>query len=131
VSTDKGELYGWGVGKNSRFGINEELVEVPRKVPFNRVVREVSAGNWHTMVIDSVGEVYGVGHNKYGALGIGSFNEAQEFTKAKVPLCKNISCGDGFSLFLTQEGDLYTSGHNSFHGHKTKENINVPTKLKV
>jgi alpha-tubulin suppressor-like RCC1 family protein len=74
VVTEKGELYGWGVGKHSRFGINEELVEFPKKVPFIKPVQYVSAGNWHTLLIDSIGDVYGVGHNKYGALGLGHFN---------------------------------------------------------
>jgi len=76
VATDKGEMYGWGVGKHSRFGINEELVELPRKIPFGKQVRFVATGNWHTLCIDSLGEVYGVGHNKYGALGLGHFNES-------------------------------------------------------
>lgn len=104
VVTDKGELYGWGVGKYCRFGINEELVETPRKLPFTKQARLVSAGNWHTMVIDAAGDVYGVGHNKYGALGLGHFNEATEFAKSKIGPCKQVACGDGFSLYLTIDG---------------------------
>lgn len=131
VVTDKGELYGWGSCKYCRFGINEELVEFPRKIPFTKQVRSVSAGNWHTLCVDSVGDVYGVGHNKYGALGLGHFNEATEFSKSQIGQCKKVACGDGFSLYLTVEGDLYSSGHNSYHGHRSKENIHTPTKLKL
>lgn len=83
------------------------------------------------MVIDASGEVYGVGHNKYGALGVGHFNEVHELTKSKIPACSSVAAGDGFSLFLTLESDLYSSGHNSFHGHKTKDNLHTPTKIKV
>lgn len=131
VLTNKGEMYGWGTGKHCRFGINEELVELPKKIPFNKQVKFVAAGNWHTLCIDVAGDVYGVGHNKYGALGLGHFNEAAEFTKSKIGPCSKLACGDGFSIFLSTEGELYTSGHHSYHGHHTKDNIHTPTKLKL
>lgn len=33
----------------------------------------MSAGNWHSIITDSEGNLFGCGHNKYGALGIGNF----------------------------------------------------------
>lgn len=36
-------------------------------------VTKIAAGNWHSLVLDECQKIYGTGHNKYGALGIGKF----------------------------------------------------------
>ena len=74
ASNDAGELWGWGLTKNNRFGIGGiEFVSIPKKISLKIKVAKISAGNWHSLIIDSEGIIYGTGHNKYGALGIGNF----------------------------------------------------------
>ena len=51
-------------------------------------VRYIAAGNWHTMIIDADRNVYGIGHNKYGQLGLGHFETVTNYSKSKIPACK-------------------------------------------
>lgn len=76
--TNLGEMFGWGVNTKNRFCAGkEELYEKPVKVEVREGggerIRSVAAGNWHTIVVDDNRNVYGIGHNKYGQLGLGTF----------------------------------------------------------
>ena len=72
--TVKGELYGCGATKYNRFGIvsNEDIL-IPRLIPLKIQVEAISAGNWHSLIIDKHKQAYSVGHNKQGACGVGHF----------------------------------------------------------
>lgn len=49
---------------------------MPKKITLKVKVSKIAAGNWHSLIIDTDGALYGAGHNKYGALGIGNFENA-------------------------------------------------------
>ena len=54
ASNDAGELWGWGTTKYNRFGIGgPDLIPAPKKIPLKFKVNKISAGNWHTLIIDS------------------------------------------------------------------------------
>lgn len=38
---------------------------------------------------------------------------------------KELAAGDGYSIIISDKGEMYGAGHNSFHGHKSKDNLNV------
>ena len=76
-----GMLFGWGATKYNRYGILGEDLTVPKQVPLKVQARSISAGNWHSMLIDSQGKLHAVGHNKQGACGIGSFNNVESFSE--------------------------------------------------
>lgn len=49
-----------------------------------------------------------------------------EFTKAQINFpVSEISAGDGYSIIISNKGEMFGAGHNSFHGHKSKENLNL------
>jgi hypothetical protein len=51
--------------------------------------------------VDKDGQMYGVGHNKYGSCGTGTFDNLTEFTKSVLTeKVVKISAGDGVSLML-------------------------------
>lgn len=67
-------MFGWGAVKYHRFGIvSAEDLTVPKMIPLKVSVKAISAGNWHSMLIDYNGKVWACGHNKQGACGIGTF----------------------------------------------------------
>jgi alpha-tubulin suppressor-like RCC1 family protein len=83
------------------------------------------------LLVDYSGELYAVGHNKYGSCGNGNFLNLIEFTKSTLKeKVSQISVGDGVSLMITEGGDLYSCGHRERHGHKLNDHISKPTKLK-
>lgn len=51
-----------------------EVIPTPKKIPLKVKVNKISAGNWHSILTDVDGALYGSGHNKYGALGVGHFD---------------------------------------------------------
>lgn len=53
----------------------------PKLIPLKITVKHISAGNWHSMLIDSNGFVHATGHNKYGSCGVGHFDNVSAFTK--------------------------------------------------
>lgn len=52
------------------------------QVPIKIKVKNMAAGNWHSIIVDFEGNLYGTGHNKYGALGLKHLNNVAGFTKA-------------------------------------------------
>ena len=68
--------------------------------------------------------LFGVGHNKYGALGIGNSENANKFIKSQIDFpVSEIAAGDGFSIIISVKGEMYGAGHHTFHGHKSKDNL--------
>jgi len=68
-----GALYGWGSAKYNRFGLSGEDINIPKLIPLKVEARIISAGNWHSMFIDSNGKLFAAGHNKQGACGTSNF----------------------------------------------------------
>ncbi len=67
-------MWGWGSTKNNRYGVaGAEFIVIPKKIPLKVKVNKISAGNWHSLIIDTEGMLHGTGHNKYGSLGVGNF----------------------------------------------------------
>jgi hypothetical protein len=84
------------------------------------------------MIIDSNQKAYAAGHNKQGACGTGNFENCDSFTEVKAEiLAKDVICGDCFSLIITIDSELYSCGHSDHHGHKIKEHLNKPKRLKI
>lgn len=53
AASSNGQLYGWGKVKYSRFGFTSEAdIPVPKLIPLKIQVRAISAGNWHSLLID-------------------------------------------------------------------------------
>ena len=84
------------------------------------------------MIVDFEGNLYGTGHNKYGALGLKHLNNVNGFTKVELePRIEEVAAGDGFSLVVSDKGGLYTSGHTDFHGHSSKDHLSQFKLIKV
>jgi len=118
-----GTLYGWGKSSRNRFGLaaEKDVVSFPTQIPLKFKVKEFSCGYWHSLVVSTSLEAYSCGDNKRGALGLGDFQSAAEFTK--IPELKDIekvSAGSGFSLFVNSDGSLFSCGRKEVNGHGSK-----------
>ena len=142
-----GVLYGWGRNTYGQLGIGTTK-NSPVRVPVfvggilsgQRVV-SISAGGFHSLVLDSSGALYSWGRNNYGQLGIGTASNSP----APVPVfvggilsgkrLASVSAGGSYSHVLDSSGAIYGWGRNNYgqlgDGTTTDRStpVNVPTTV--
>ena len=80
--SNEGEIYGFGNNKKGRIGVDEDFVSIPKKVKNLINIVRVTCGDWHSLALDSSGNVFSTGGNNSGALGLNSsVNNIYNFTK--------------------------------------------------
>ncbi|WP_445341749.1 RCC1 domain-containing protein [Bifidobacterium sp. ESL0827] len=125
-----GNLYSWGNNQYGQLGngtaddITDNTIRhgTPSKVSLPTGVpkfTQVSAGNSHSLALDSDGNLYSWGVNFYGQLGMGGTDFGQHYTPSKGYMPADgtkftqISTGYYHSLALGSDGNLYSWGDNS------------------
>ena len=132
---DKGELFSCGYNRQGACGLghfNDPQI-TPSLIPNapSNIVHFVS-GYYQSLFLDSEGNVYSVGSNWYGSLGLGHNKHQNVLNKIpNIPPIRTISCVNASCYLIDFEGNLWTFGHNSFAqlGHGDSANINSPKIL--
>ena len=96
-------------------------------VPENNI--HFSCGSSHSLFLDSEGNVFSVGYNHSGKLGLGHNTNQNKLNKiGNIPPIKTISCTEASSYLIDFEGNLWSFGGNVFGqlGHVDRRNINAP-----
>ena len=86
-------------------------------------------GSRHSLFLDSEGNVFSVGENNYGQLGLGHKTDQNELNKIlNIPPIKKISCVGSSCYLIDFEGNLWSFGinNNGQLGHGNTTNINTP-----
>ena len=94
----------------------------------SNIVRFV-CGFTHNLFLDSYGNVYSVGQNVHGQLGLGHNTNQNVLKKIpNIPPIKIISCVGPSSYLIDFEGNLWSFGNNNRGqlGHGDTKNTNVP-----
>jgi len=126
-----GFMYGWGANGSGQLGIgnygaNNRTPERIAGPPQSWVA--VSAGANHTLAIDAVGNLYGVGLNTSGQLGQGTMSTGTSslvrITNVPgvtdvpgTPTWAAVSANGNHSAALTTDGRLFKWGANSYGQH--------------
>ena len=85
-------------------------------------------GHHQSLFLDSEGNVFSVGYNYYGSLGLGHNRNQNVSNKIpNIPSIKTISCVNASCYLIDFEGNLWSFGNNEDGqlGHGDKTNINV------
>jgi len=69
------------------------------KIP-NIKAKFISAGRYHSLIIDQENNVYSFGYNGYGQLGLGDNINRNKPEKISNIKAKAISAGEGYSLII-------------------------------
>lgn len=137
----EGQVYSWGDNGYGQLGNNSNVnSRVPVKVDNSgglkdKKIVQLSAGYNHSLVVDTEGQVYGWGNNRFGKLGNGLTSSSRIPVKVDTSdVLKNkkiiqVSGGYSQSLALDSEGHVYSWGYN-FHG-QLGNNSNVNSSLPV
>ena len=130
------EIFGCGRNANGEFGLGRFIihhqVDVTRipNLPLDTV--QFCAGYNHSLFLDSEGNVFSVGGNFYGQLGLGhNLNQNVLNQIPNIPPIQKISCVSKRSYLIDVDGNLWSFGNNVHGelGHGDNISRNVPTKI--
>ncbi len=148
-----GELWAVGLNNSGQLGNgtnDTKSIPVPVKTATGRPMTEVdqvSAGNVHSMILKTNGELWAVGLNNKGQLGNGDDTGANKLIPVAVkqsnpdgngppvPMTEvdQVSAGATHTMILKENGDLWAVGDNEFGqlGDNTTENKSIPVAVKT
>lgn len=69
-----------------------------------------------SLILSKTGEVWGVGRNIYGELGLGHNNPVLQFEKTSLTNIKDIQITDKVAYALSETGEVWVSGNNNEGG---------------
>ena len=128
---NKGEIFACGNNNSGQCGLghfnNPQITPslIPN-LPSN--IAQFVCGSYHNFFLDSEGNVFSVGNNEYGQLGLGHYTKQNELNKIpNIPPIKIISCVRSSCYLIDFEGNLWSFGINNEgqlgHGDKTEKNV--------
>jgi alpha-tubulin suppressor-like RCC1 family protein len=120
--TTDGRLWAWGNNRHGQFGNGTSISAnrpMPIALPNGAVATQLSAGNQHSLVLTTDGELYAWGSNRYGQLGNGSTMPslspvAVTAIRGRASRWAQVSAGRYHTLAVTTDGRLYSWGSNEF-----------------
>ncbi|WP_052295857.1 fimbrillin family protein [Parasphaerochaeta coccoides] len=96
-------------------------------------VKAVSAGVYHTMILQKDGTLWATGRNNFGQLGVGEANTYTTSIPVQVMTdVAAVSAGNSHTIILKTDGTLWATGYNNFGqlGDGTMANKNTPVRVK-
>eukprot|EP00742_Colponemidia_sp_Colp-10_P005454 GILJ01005829.1.p1 GENE.GILJ01005829.1~~GILJ01005829.1.p1 ORF type:complete len:443 (+),score=58.28 GILJ01005829.1:159-1331(+) len=115
------ELWTWGSGEEGQLGYNWKQQLAPKKVDFfeGKKVQQCACGTSHTAVALESGELYMMGSDTYGKLGVEEAEKKDKPKESQEPYLvsslsefkiKDVSCGEHHTAVVTDDGDVWTFG---------------------
>ena len=145
--SEDGQLFAWGCGEQGQLGrrVLERLKQyglrptnvTPRMGRSRVIIKRVVCGAYHTLAISEDGNLWTMGLNNYGQLGLGDLDErltAELVNPANWNGSKVVdgAAGEHHSMVLLSTGQVLTFGRADFGqlGIDTQERaINVPVHV--
>jgi len=114
VITCDGSLFVWGRAISyQRTGTNPYTPCT--HLPFPEPIISVEIGYKGLMILTLSGQVYSLGRNSDGFLGLGEIEGVDTFTLVELPLpCLQLKVNSSSSCAIAIDGSLYAWGHNGF-----------------
>lgn len=113
-----GYCYGCGCNNSGQLGldVNEDSILTPMQLNIEIPIESVSCGESHSLLLSIEKNVYGMGSNQNGQLGLGRLNSTSEITQiSNLNEIRIISCGDKHSIAIHCDGSLYVTGSDYFN----------------
>ena len=93
---------------------------------FSGTIASICATRYNSYVITDTAELWGIGSNVYGQLGLGHNNSVTEWTKLADNVAQ-VSGGVSFTIYLATDGTVYTAGRNNYGQLGTQDNYDYNT----
>ena len=129
---DKGEIFACGSNRYGECGLGHFNSRMTSSIIPNAPLNVVQfvCGSHQSLFLDSEGNVFSVGGNAYGQLGLGHNTNQNVLNKIpNIPPIKVISSVRSSSFLIDFEGNLWSFGLNDEGqlGHGDKTDKNIPT----
>ncbi|KAK6747065.1 hypothetical protein RB195_000355 [Necator americanus] len=129
VLTTAGRLFAWGRNRFGQCGVGHcKQVFEPEVVEGNwGPIRELSAGQFHSAILNTKGQLWMFGWGVWGQLGLGGrhikdCHSPTPVTQLKEPI-KAVSCGRVHTVLLTESGTILVAGGGSYGQMGTDEDV--------
>ena len=132
---NKGEIFACGQNNYGECGLghfNSPQIQVSPILNSPENIVHFCCGYYQSYFLDCKGNVYSVGNNAYGSLGLGHNTNQNTLNKIpNIPPIQFIYCNIYSCYLLDFEGNVWSFGHNGFGelGHGDTTNRNVPKKI--
>jgi len=122
VKNEWGEIFAWGSNSKGQLGFDTQgqIVQIPKmiKTLATKHVIQVACGQYHSLVLTNVGELYSWGCNSHGQLGLGTTGSPEKMpcqikSLQGIPIAF-IACGGNHSFAVSRSGAVFSWGKNSF-----------------
>ncbi|MDY6821828.1 MAG: hypothetical protein SVN78_09440 [Deferribacterota bacterium] len=138
---EDGSLWAWGRNDKGQLGRGNvsKYSNIPMRVEFpdNTTIVQISAGQDHSLALDSDGSLWAWGDNSYGQIGIPNLDREYCTLPVKVkdlPKVKEISAGFFHNLVITEDNRIYGWGSN-YYGQLARYQfetiIQAPTEIRL
>lgn len=125
---ENGECFSFGWNGLGQCGTErtEQQVSKPTMISlFDIKIKKVSCGNAHTLLLSETGDLYGMGSNEYGALGLPEKTSYPTPTLIETCIDSNsskkelenvidIACGARHSVVSCNDGYVYATGYSVY-----------------
>lgn len=112
--------------KNSTNSRNNKIIRTPTQIS-NFKAEDISAGKYHSLIIDKSNNVYSFGSNSNGQLGLNDYVNRRMPTliknNDKNVTAKKISAGKNHSLIIDLNNVVSVFGKNNFERLKIKDSV--------
>ena len=132
---NKGEIFACGYNYYGQCGLGHfDVFQITPSLIHNlpsNIIHFV-CGNHQSLFLDSEGNVFSVGNNEFGQLGLGHNTKQYVLNKIpNTPPIKVISCAGSSCYLIDFEGNLWSFGYNLFEqlGHGDSTDRNAPEMI--
>lgn len=94
-------------------------------------IKQIKIGRNFVCILSNDCDIYTIGSNTFGQLGIGNTSTSTNFQLIDLPKCNYISCGYSYIIAKTINNEIYSwgAGANGRLGHGNMDNLYIPTKI--
>ncbi|MDR3345619.1 MAG: hypothetical protein LBS73_00435 [Campylobacteraceae bacterium] len=122
----EGKLWASGANEHGQTGLGKEIAQNSfQSVTFHNLtsgakITSLSAGQHHSIALDSEGGVWATGWNVDGELGLGNLNEQTSFQSVTIAALSSstkitsIATGSAHSLALDSKGKVWATGWSTY-----------------
>jgi len=136
MTTNK-RIFVWGLNNRGQGGVEPNIkLEKPfisNELSYYKNICEIRGGMFHTLILTKDGNVFSMGENKYGQLGLGE-DYKDSHIPTMIPSLKkivNIGCGSNHSLAVGHDGTGYAWGFNEMYQLSTGQDTDEFEPVKI